>query len=615
MGRARLGRRDLGITYMALAQAAPSFSKAVRTRLHRYVEIWTLGAVAATVMLIMASPAPQQLPVGRVAILIAVTAAAEAVILYLHHRRSREFVSLVEAAISINILLLPPLEAVLVTLGGVLIANLIHRRTPLKLLFNLAQYAVATVTAVAIFEIVGGTRSAGSIGTVAALLAGMGGFGLVNAASMSGLVSLLERRRFITVLRSGAEISLLTVAGNTCVGALAAVMWDTHPELVALFIAPALILHLAYQGVVRTQELLGEVTAERDRLNRIIVGASDGIALLDADGAVDVWNPAMEELTGVKTAQALGHRVDSVLSGEGLDGATIDPAAPLREATPDEPTSIVEMTVEHAGGGKKTVKIRHTALFDGDGVLSGDAIVVDDVTRERETERLKDDFLARVSHELRTPLTPIKGYAQTMQRRGMQMAPEKRDEVLTMIVERATHMETMIDDLLVVSQGSAAAQNPAGRVRKEPVDVSGVCRHLTESYAKEDRSRVLQLSDSEEKVIALADAPRLNQVLDALLSNAFKFSEPGSLVELTVRKKEGRVLVSVTDEGRGIPADHLARIFERFHRVEDPMVMETGGMGLGLFIARSLARAMQGDVSVETRLGEGSTFTIDLPAT
>lgn len=599
---------------MALAHAAPSFSRTVQARLNLYVGIWTFGALAATVMLMVASSSPQRIPGGRLATLAAVTAAAEAVILYLHHRRSREFVSLVEAAIAINILLLPPLEAVTVTLAGVLVANLIHRRAPLKLVFNLAQYAVATVAAVAIFETVGGNRADASIGTVAALLAGMGGFGLVNAASISGLVSLLERRAFTTVLRSGAEISLLTVAGNTCVGALAAVTWATHPDLVLLFIAPALILHLAYQGVVRTQELLGEVTAERDRLNRIIVGASDGIALLDADGGVDVWNPAMESLTGVPAASALGRPVGSVLSGAGLDGNKIDPAAPLTTATPEEPTSIVEMTVDHSGGGNKIVKMRHTALFDGEGVLSGDAIVVDDVTRERETERLKDDFLARVSHELRTPLTPIKGYAQTMQRRGMNMTPEKRDEVLTMIVERTNHMEAMIDDLLVVSQGGTKAQKPSGQIAVHPVNVGEVCRELVERYTKEDHAHVLQLGAPSEGVVALADPLRITQIVDALLSNAFKFSEPGSLVELDVRQDGGRILISVTDEGRGVPADHLGRIFERFHRVEDPMVMETGGMGLGLFIAQTLARAMQGDVSVESRLDEGSTFTLELPA-
>lgn len=594
---------------MALAQVVrlPAQKAA---RLRGYVGLWSLGAVFGISMLGTAFGRSGVIEVGSVLALIVLTAATESVVLYLHHGRSREFVSLVEAAIVTAVFLLPPDQAIAATLGGVLVANLAHRRPAQKIVFNVSQYAVGTVVAIFLFHLLGGPGDDPSFRAVVALLVAMAGFGLVNAGAISGIVSMLERRPFLEVFSEGAEISALTVLGNTCVGTLAAVMWGSHPELTPLFIAPALILHLAYQGVVRTQELLSEVTGERDRLNRIIVGASDGIALLDAEGCVDVWNPAMEALTGVDATTAVGNPIDRALQGTALDGERVSAAEPLRTATPDNPTSIVEMTVNHVTGGTKIAKIRHTALFNAHGVLAGDAIVVDDVTRERENERLKDDFLARVSHELRTPLTPIKGYAQTLLRRRAKMTEEKQEEVLSMIVERSQHMETMINDLLVVSQAEVTVQGIREQLKMTPVDLHALCHRVVEMHV--DRDHVLQVLEAAREITALADPHRLTQILEVLVSNAFKFSEAGSLVELGTSHHGGRAAITVTDHGRGIPADHLDRIFQRFHRVEDPMVMETGGMGLGLFIARSLARAMGGDISVQSRVGEGSTFTLEL---
>ena len=596
---------------MALAQATRLPAQG-QTRLHGYVGIWFLAAVLGISVLGASFGSSGAIKIGAVAALLVLTAATESVVLYLHHGKSREFVSLVEAAIVMAVLLLPPDQAIATTVGGVLVANLVHRRPFPKILFNVSQYAVGTVAAIFLFHQLGGPGDDPSVRAVGALLVAMAGFGLVNATAISGIVSLLEGRSFLEVLADGAQISSLTVLGNTCVGALAAVMWGPHPELTPLFIAPALILHLAYRGVVRTHELLGEVTSERDRLNRIIVGASDGIALLDAEGRVDVWNPAMEALTGVKAIDAIGNPITSALQGTTPDGSRVDAAEPLRNANPAKPTSIVEMTVSHSTGGTKIAKIRHTALFNAHGVLSGDAIVVDDVTRERENERLKDDFLARVSHELRTPLTPIKGYAQTMLRRRSKMTEEKQEEVLSLIVERSEHMETMINDLLVVSQAEVTVQGIRKQLKMAPVDLQALCRQVIDTHAARGHEHVLQLNEGAEVITAVADVDRLTQIVDALVSNAFKFSEAGTLVELAVSRHDGRATITVTDHGRGIPADHLDRIFQRFHRVEDPMIMETGGMGLGLFIARSLARAMGGQIAVRSRVSEGSSFTLEL---
>lgn len=587
----------------------PRFPKA----LLRYVGIWLAAGVLAVGVTRWGFTAGSQTDAVQLGVLIALTTVAEAVLLYLHHGRSREFVSLVETAIALNILLLPAGDAIGVTLAGVLIASVIHRRHVLKIIFNLSQYAVGTGAAIGVFHAL--APAAGELGvqTAAALMAGMIVFGGVNAVAMAGIVGVLENRPFLKALTEGARITALTVLGNTSVGVLAAVVWGARPELAPLLAAPILTMHLAYRGVVRTHELLETVTAERDRLSRIINGSSNGIALLDADGNVDVWNPALAALTGVSADEARNQPVRDLLAPTDDSGQVIDLAAPVQAAAPDASASVIEMTVSHREGGEKIVKARHSLLFNNEEECVGDVILFDDITRQRESERLKDDFLARVSHELRTPLTPIKGYAQTMLRRSGSMSPDKQHEVLAMIVERVEHMELLIDDLLLVSQ--AVGGDSAGLsddVRQVPVPLGDVCEKVVRCVRTNEPNRVFDVF-GDTGAQALADPVRVAQIVATLLGNACKFSDATSSIEVELSSDENAAYVSVTDHGRGIPADHLERIFERFHRVEDPLRMETGGMGLGLFISRNLARAMGGDIDVSSRLGEGATFRLRLP--
>jgi len=198
-----------------------------------------------------------------------------------------------------------------------------------------------------------------------------------------------------------------------------------------------------------------------------------------------------------------------------------------------------------------------------------------------------------------------------LRRKGESMTPEKRAKALDVICDRAAHLARLVEDLLLASNVSTEKE-PARSVVIESADLAQLATRATEDFAP--AAGRLRLHVPAEPVAVACDPVRTVQVLTNLVSNALKYSPEDSPVDVEVGVDAGgRGRVTVVDRGRGLPADQLEQIFEKFHRVEDPMVMSTSGTGLGLYIARHLARAMSGDLEVTSTLGQGSTFTFHLP--
>jgi signal transduction histidine kinase len=188
------------------------------------------------------------------------------------------------------------------------------------------------------------------------------------------------------------------------------------------------------------------------------------------------------------------------------------------------------------------------------------------------------------------------------------MTPQKRLDALNLIGDRAGHLSRLVEDLLLASQFSDNPDDFSLHVSPAAHDLSGL---VTQAARDLGSARVL-LDLPEAPVIAQCDNGRTLQVLANLIGNALKYSPGDAPVQVSMRLDEDRVHVDVRDQGLGIPADQIKKIFEKFHRVEDPMTMSTSGTGLGLFIARQLARTMDGDVSVVSTLNAGSVFTLSL---
>jgi PAS domain S-box-containing protein len=351
---------------------------------------------------------------------------------------------------------------------------------------------------------------------------------------------------------------------------------------------------------------------EKAVLEQIVQSAAGGIVLLDADSRVRLWNPAMERIRGVPAEEALGRRYDDLLAGPDASGARATLDRLLAGVGPDSPYPSVEVKITTSEGIEHWLCCDHSLRFEG-GRWTADVVTVHDVTRLREVERAKADFVATVSHELRTPITPIKGYVELLRAKGDSMPEELRQDVLRTVAERTNHMARLIEDLLLASRISS--EGPGAVVlglQLELTDLVEVTRRTAADYLREPTRR-LKVELPAEPLEISADPLRLSQILANLLSNAHKYSPPDAPIHLRLWRDGVWARASVADRGAGIPSEELERIFDKFHRVEDPMTMTAGGTGLGLYIARELARAMGGEVEADSVRERGSTFTVRLP--
>jgi PAS domain S-box-containing protein len=362
---------------------------------------------------------------------------------------------------------------------------------------------------------------------------------------------------------------------------------------------------------LRNAEHLGQLVEETNKLKAVVDQSSDGIVVLDHEGRVQLWNPAMTRLSGTAASEALGAPLATLLNAREADGSPGDAFDKGRRLlSPESPHATVELDIVRPDNEQRSVRCSHAAMFDA-GTLVRDVVIVHDLTRERRADRLKTDFVATVSHELRTPVTPIKGYADLLQRRWDTMPPEKRMHCLDVIAERAAHLARLVEDVLLASRMSTEDQ-PVRPVHTQVADLTSLAKRALHDFGS--AAERLRLITPPSPVPVSCDPTRALQVLTNLVGNALKFSPADSPVDVTVSSGDGVATVKVADAGRGLPEDQLERIFEKFHRVEDPMVMTTSGTGLGLFIARNLARAMNGDITAQSTLGVGSVFTFILPA-
>jgi signal transduction histidine kinase len=226
---------------------------------------------------------------------------------------------------------------------------------------------------------------------------------------------------------------------------------------------------------------------------------------------------------------------------------------------------------------------------------------------ERRLDRLQEDFIATVSHELLTPLGFIKGYATTLMREDANWDDETRHEFLTIIDEESDRLKELIENFM----DSSRLQAGTLRLSFQPVKLDTFLRDMQQrASAREDDFQII-LDLNSPGLQLQADATRLAQVFDNLISNAMKYAS-GSALEITQTADEDYAYISVKDHGVGIPPEYIDRVFERFYRVPSDNI-SVRGTGLGLFISRRIVEAHHGEITVQSALGEGTTFNIKLP--
>jgi signal transduction histidine kinase len=228
----------------------------------------------------------------------------------------------------------------------------------------------------------------------------------------------------------------------------------------------------------------------------------------------------------------------------------------------------------------------------------------------KELDRMKTELLGTVSHELRTPLGSIKGYATTLLTHGNKLKREEQREFLEIIDSEADRLRELIENLLDLSRLEAGVL----RIDKEPARLGSVARDVVRKVQLSATNHTLQLAWPSEDPLVNADAKRIYQVVQNLLTNAVKYSPDGGCISLAAHSERSGLVVSVADEGLGMPATELNRIFDRFHRVHGEMSRVIGGTGLGLAICKGLVEAHGGRIWAESEgEGKGSTFKFTLP--
>jgi len=338
-------------------------------------------------------------------------------------------------------------------------------------------------------------------------------------------------------------------------------------------------------------ELYHRVALEREQSVAILANIAEGVVAVDRDGHVVLWNAAAEEITGVPASEALGRT----------------PAQVLQRDLESETGGTNRLVAIPRGGKDVWLSLSEAVMRDPSGAVAGRIFAFRDISAEHGVEQMKSDFVSTVSVELRTPLTSIYGFAQTLLRGDIAFTDEERRTFLDFIARESERLTEIVDALLDV----AALDTGDLSVALAPTDVGAVVRDVIGAAERANMNGhrfVAQVGG--EELAAAADADKLRQVLDQLLSNAVKYSPAGGTVTVAARRRGEAVEVSVADEGVGIPAGERERIFSKFYKAGDG---QARGTGLGLFIAQGLVREMGGHMWVDSEEGRGSRFTFELP--
>ncbi len=384
---------------------------------------------------------------------------------------------------------------------------------------------------------------------------------------------------------------------------------DQHDLLSAL--APRLA------GALDRVQRFGTTQSEQDRTRALVDASNDAILMLDSQGAATMINRRAKYFFGLAERDVIGRGADELRAMFQLifeDSATFNAwLTPLLSSS--EERSVIELKVLRAE--PRLLQCFSAPVVDQQERLLGRMLVFRDITREREVDKMKNEFISTVSHELRTPLTSIRGSLQLVLGRQTAGAthesplPPRTRELLDISLKNSERLIRLINDILDISkieQGSIQLRH----VSLDPADLCWTAGREVETFA-DGRDIAIDVSVADGLPPISADRDRALQVLANLLSNAIKFSDPGQRVELTASMSGSVVCFAVRDYGRGIAPEDHQRIFEKFHQIDSSLTRNVGGTGLGLAICKALVEEHGGRIWVESAIGKGATFAFTLP--
>jgi two-component system sensor histidine kinase SenX3 len=338
----------------------------------------------------------------------------------------------------------------------------------------------------------------------------------------------------------------------------------------------------------RAATRMEESSAHGSRLVAALAHVPEGVVIADADGTVVFRNAQAASFVGARHGEALAERALGELLSAALAGQSN------------------EENLELFSPPRRTLAIRARPLLDN-GRPAGAVAIIEDVSERRRLEAIRRDFVANISHELKTPVGALSLVAETLEGEDDPAVVARLSHRMRAEAER---LGRIIEDLLDLSR-IEAEESPS----REPIAMQMVVGESVDRLrpVAEHRGIRLAIQGPPRNLVIRGDRRQLVSAVHNLVDNAIKYSEDNSVVEVTVTGRDGWIDVTVADHGIGIPSRDLERVFERFYRVDRARSRDTGGTGLGLSIVRHVANNHGGEVSVDSREGEGSTFRLRLP--
>jgi two-component system phosphate regulon sensor histidine kinase PhoR len=351
----------------------------------------------------------------------------------------------------------------------------------------------------------------------------------------------------------------------------------------------------------RLAEQFHQLDADRQQLRAILSGMVEGVVAIDADQRVLFANDRAVQLLELQNQPVVGRKLWEVSRRRPLQNV-------VRRALTEVENCQEELSWNGPTARSLTV---HATRLQGT-TARGAVLVLHDTTELRKLERLRRDFVANVSHELKTPLSVIQACVETLLD-GALDDPEHRVSFLEQIADQSSRLHSLILDLLSLARIESGTEAFSFQAVPLAEAVSGCLeRHRARAEARGQTLEAVAPA-GQDGAVAWADEEAVGQILDNLVDNAVKYTPAGGRIRVLWYDEDGQVSMEVSDTGIGIPERDLPRIFERFYRVDKARSRALGGTGLGLSIVKHLVQAMHGSVRASSRLGEGTTFQVQLP--
>jgi two-component system, OmpR family, phosphate regulon sensor histidine kinase PhoR len=350
---------------------------------------------------------------------------------------------------------------------------------------------------------------------------------------------------------------------------------------------------------------LRTLTQERNEREAVLSSMVEGVLAVDTEERLIAVNAAAARLLDTEPAEAEGKSIQEVVRNPDLQRVV---AQTLRGQRPVEADVVMRVGAED-----RDLQANGTLLHADRDTMSvvGAVVVLNDVTRLKRLEAVRRDFVANVSHELKTPVTSIKGFAETLED-GALDDPEAARRFVRIIAGQADRLNSIIEDLLALSTLEQSQDSPLLQIEEADLcDVVGVALDVCGPKAEAKNIRLRQTCPR--SLLAPVSPPLLEQAVVNLIDNAVKYSQEDSTVDVILESTSDELVISVVDRGLGVAREHLPRLFERFYRVDSARSRDLGGTGLGLAIVKHIAQIHGGRVSVDSVVGQGSTFRIHLP--